>query len=441
MNCPECRKPLNPALSACSSCGIIVDEDVRKELGIYRLFSENIPIALQPQANNSKSSVQQVHYNQPIGKSFTSGINIKETSPTLIEFPNKNADLPEWRLKLQDAVKTRKDVLTASLPKPVVTKRRAATRGANALALDVYERAEPKTSSNPLLELAMQRIQNSRQKYALVAATKVIEQPILQQTATPVRAMPLPYLVPNLLPNNENHGFAKQKIETTSFDANTTETPTKVPRLIRIEESTLIDQANTPISMQPKIERIKTNKLPPLIPAKVSSSLGKVFSNGVMIEEIFAKNDEIADVEIFSETNENDDIPPFSMRTNSAIFDLIIGAFSSVILMLPFVMLGSNLFTMQGFFGFLGVFSLVMFLYLTISIGVYGRTFGMRLFSLEVINAADSEFPSFNQSAISSSIYLLSLALGGIGFIPAFFNEDRRATHDLLSGTIIVREL
>jgi uncharacterized RDD family membrane protein YckC len=435
MNCPECRKPLNPALSACSSCGIIVDEDVRRELGIYRLFSENIPIALQPQGN---SLMPQVHYNQPIGKSFTSGLNIKETSPTLVEFPNKNADLPEWRLKLQDAVKTRKDVLTSSLPKPIVSKRRAvATRGANAIAVDVYERTEPKASANPLLDLAMQRIENSRQKYALIEAAKIIEQPILQQTTTPVRSTPSPFLVPK----SENIGLPNEIIEAQNFDNNSSITANKVPRLIRIEESSLIDQANTPISMQPKIERIKTNKLPPLIPAKVSSSLGKIFSKGVMVEEIFARNEEVDAVETSPETVENDDIPPFSMRMNSAIFDLIIGAFFSVILMLPLVLLGNNLFTMQGFFGFLGVFSFVMFLYLTISISVLGRTLGMRLFSLEVINASDSDFPSFNQSAISSSVYLLSLALGGIGFIPVFFNEDRRATHDLLSGTIVVREL
>ena len=451
MNCPECRKPLNTSLSACSGCGLIVDEDVRNELGIYRLFPENSATISQINSRPSMPQVQgnsampSANYNQPIGKSYTSDLNTKETSPTLVEFPNKNANLPEWRLKLQEAVKTRKDVQTASLPKPIITKRRAvSTRGANALAVDVYERSEPKISANPLLDLAMQRIEKSRQKYALLESTKVIEQKIQQPVLAPIQAKPF-----HIVQNNINH----EEQSRSTFEANNFNnynelnevTANKVPRMIKIEESDLVNQANTPLSMQPKIERIKTNKLPALVPARVSSSLGKVFSNGEMIEEVLIKDEakiaEISKPVDNTESLENDDIPPFAMRVNSALFDLIIGAFLSVILLSPLVLIGKNLFTMEGFFGFLGVFSVVMFSYLTISIGMLGKTLGMRLFSLEVINAADSDFPSFNQSAISSSVYLLSLAFGGIGFLAIFFNDDRRAAHDLLSGTIVVREL
>ncbi len=451
MNCPECRKPLNDLLSACSGCGLIVDEDVRNELGIYRLFPENSatisqinsrPLMPQVQGNSAMSSA---NYNQPIGKSFTSDLNTKETSPTLVEFPNKNANLPEWRLKLQEAVKTRKDIQTANLPKPIITKRRAvSTRGSNALAVDVYERSDPKISANPLLDLAMQRIEKSRQKYALLESTKVIEQKIQQPVLAPVHVKPF-HIVQSKNNTEEQQGSNFKANNLNNYNALNEVVANKVPRMIKIEESDLVNQANTPLSMQPKIERIKTNKLPALVPARVSSSLGKVFSNGEMIEEVLIK-DEAKIVEISkpienTESLENDDIPPFAMRVNSALFDLIIGAFLSVILLSPLVLIGKNLFTMEGFFGFLGVFSVVMFSYLTISIGMLGKTLGMRLFSLEVINAADSDFPSFNQSAISSSVYLLSLAFGGIGFLAIFFNDDRRAAHDLISGTIVVREL
>jgi uncharacterized RDD family membrane protein YckC len=448
MNCPECKKPLNPSLSACSSCGLIVDEDVRNELGIYRLFPENIPTVLQKPTSSQPSNDQgnfamsQANYNQPIGKSYTSDITSKETSPTLVEFPNKNADLPEWRLKLQEAVKTRKDNQIASLPKPIVTKRRTvATRGANALAVDVYERAEPRTSSNPLLDLAMQRIEKSRKKYALLESAKIFEQKIQQPVVVPIKPKPL-QIVYGKTESLEQQKPLPDANSFNNFNDLTTQTANKVPRMIKVEENDLVNQANTPLSMQPKIERIKTNKLPALIPARVSSSLGKVFSNGEIIEEVLIKNEvKLEETPNYAETIENDDIPPFAMRLNSALFDLIIGAFLSVILLSPLVLIGKNLFTMDGFFGFLGVFSVVMFAYLTISIGMLGKTLGMRLFSLEVINASDSDFPSYTQSAISSSVYLLSLALGGIGFLAMFFNDDRRAAHDLLSGTIVVREL
>jgi uncharacterized RDD family membrane protein YckC len=442
MNCPECNKIVNSGSSACSACGLIVDENVRLELGIDRLFAPDKNVishsfVSQPQGN---IIVSQPISNSPTNQSHTSEIGSKETSPTLLGFPNKNMDLPEWRLKLQEAVKTRKEVQTANLPKPIVTRRRAATtRGSNALAIDVIERVQPRVSANPLLDLAIQRIERSRRMYAVAESTKLIEQKVLQPITIPVQnRAPLQFVSPKISNINQN----ASNFEISQLGEKNTQSQTKVPRMIRVEESELVENANLPATMKPKIERIKTNKLPPLVPARVSSSLGKIISNGKVIEEIKIKEETVAeDPTIFAESTENDDIPPFAMRVNSAIFDLIIGAFLSVILLSPLVLLGSNLFSVSGLFAFLGVFSVVMFAYLTISIGMLGKTLGMRLFSLEVINAEDDDFPSFNQSAISSSVYLLSLALGGIGFIAMFFNDDRRAAHDLLSGTIVVREL
>ena len=64
----------------------------------------------------------------------------------------------------------------------------------------------------------------------------------------------------------------------------------------------------------------------------------------------------------------------------------------------------------------------------------------MRLFSLELIDAEENQYPSLHQAAVHSSLFILSLAFAGVGFLPIFFNEERRAAHDLLSGTILVRE-
>jgi len=139
------------------------------------------------------------------------------------------------------------------------------------------------------------------------------------------------------------------------------------------------------------------------------------------------------------EVEEFEDCAPFAMRFNAGLFDLIIGSFTSLFLLAPF-MLSGNWLSTAGVFAFLATCSIVLFIYLTISIGVYGRTFGMRLFSLEIIDIETEDYPTFHQAAVSSSVYLLSLALGGIGFLSIPFNEDKRAVHDLLSGTLIVKE-
>jgi uncharacterized RDD family membrane protein YckC len=141
-----------------------------------------------------------------------------------------------------------------------------------------------------------------------------------------------------------------------------------------------------------------------------------------------------------AELEEFDDCAPFAMRFNAGLFDLIIGSFSSLFLLAPFMLLGGNWLSTAGFFAFLATCAIVMFVYMTTAIGLYGRTFGMRLFSLEIVDIETEDYPSFHQAAVSSAVYLLSLAIGGIGFLTVPFNEEKRAVHDLVSGTIIVKE-
>jgi uncharacterized RDD family membrane protein YckC len=90
---------------------------------------------------------------------------------------------------------------------------------------------------------------------------------------------------------------------------------------------------------------------------------------------------------------------------------------------------------------FAATWSFAMFLYLTIAIGMYGKTVGMRMFALELIDADENDYPTFHQAAVNSAVYLLTLPFLGAGFVPMLFNEEQRAAHDLAAGTIIVNEL
>lgn len=135
-----------------------------------------------------------------------------------------------------------------------------------------------------------------------------------------------------------------------------------------------------------------------------------------------------------------EDLAPISMRFNAGLLDLIIGAGASLLLLSPFIVSGGKWFTAPGLVAFVVTLAIVMFIYMTATIGLSGRTLGMKAFSLEMIDVEENEYPDFHQAALSSSLYLVSLALGGAGFVTAFFNSERRAVHDLLSGTVIVRE-
>ena len=218
---------------------------------------------------------------------------------------------------------------------------------------------------------------------------------------------------------------------------------------------------STDAKNQTKAEKFDTNKLLPL-PAKISSSFERRSSEPRKIEltedeilenahlpldskaihttnkaDVVAYNETLETVE---ETEESDDFAPIPLRFNAALFDLLIGSFLSLIMLSPFMLLNGRFFSFEGFFAFVATTSIVMFVYLTTTIGFLGRTFGMRLFSLEIIDIEENDYPSLHQAAVSSSVYLLSLALGGIGFLPMLVNSEKRAAHDLLSGTIVVKE-
>ena len=78
-----------------------------------------------------------------------------------------------------------------------------------------------------------------------------------------------------------------------------------------------------------------------------------------------------------------EEIAPFVFRFNAGLFDFIISAALSLVVLSPFMFLGGNWFTMQGLLAFVAACSIVMFLYITAAVGLIGRTLGMGLFSLE----------------------------------------------------------
>jgi uncharacterized RDD family membrane protein YckC len=138
--------------------------------------------------------------------------------------------------------------------------------------------------------------------------------------------------------------------------------------------------------------------------------------------------------------DEIDDLAPFSMRFGAGLFDMIISGFASMLLLSPLAFTTADWFTGGSILTVVGTLALVSFVYMSLSLGFYGKTMGMRLFSIELLDAVENEYPTLRLAAVNSAVFLLSLAFAGAGFATVFFNEERRALHDLLSGTILVRE-
>lgn len=450
MNCPACSRNLALTLSVCPSCGTMVKDSVREELATkISPLAKPFRTQIQEKPAAQKKLVQEkiekiaapVKISPPVEAILppaaiesapvsmqTAEITAKQTSPILVEFQSKNAVLPEWRLQLQNSVRRRGGGGQAE-NSPATYQKVLVTKGATALKAEPIEQAATAACANPTLENAMKRIEQSRQKYFAE------EKPKLAVVQSPPRNFP--YIVPNKPPEFSPDGEEKAG------------------------ESNSIAQPKTATHFSAaKPAKFDTNKLPPL-PKKVSSSFEKTMETPFVKPDILedksnfleiktdktprvAASQETAINEITGTTetaeDEGDDRAPMMSRFNAGFFDLLIGAFLSVILLAPFTLANGNLFTFQGLLAFLATCSIVMFIYLTTTIGMMGRTLGMKLFSLELVDIEENTYPSFHQAAVSSSVYIVSLALGGIGFLTLFLNDEKRAAHDLISGTIVVKE-
>ncbi|MEP6921057.1 MAG: RDD family protein [bacterium] len=83
-------------------------------------------------------------------------------------------------------------------------------------------------------------------------------------------------------------------------------------------------------------------------------------------------------------------------------------------------------------------FAVIGFLYFTVMTGMTGRTLGMRLFSLRIVDSRTGLIPTGSQSAGRAAIYLLSLLTLGVGSLYALLNPDRQTAHDRLSHTSVI---
>ncbi|MCO5141544.1 MAG: RDD family protein [Oligoflexia bacterium] len=94
----------------------------------------------------------------------------------------------------------------------------------------------------------------------------------------------------------------------------------------------------------------------------------------------------------------------------------------------------------QGYRIFQSFAHLVVYIsYFTISFWSYGKTIGKSFFKLSVVSEKDDEL-TFGQSLGRSFAYLLSGQLTlGIGFLLPLFREDKKALHDLLAKTKVIR--
>jgi uncharacterized RDD family membrane protein YckC len=91
-----------------------------------------------------------------------------------------------------------------------------------------------------------------------------------------------------------------------------------------------------------------------------------------------------------------------------------------------------------GLWGGLGLGAFLIVLYLYLWQVTTGRTPGMRLLGLRVIDLY-GEPPGVVRSAVRTLGYLVSLATLSLGFLWVAFDREKRGLHDWLAGTLVTK--
>ena len=124
-------------------------------------------------------------------------------------------------------------------------------------------------------------------------------------------------------------------------------------------------------------------------------------------------------------------------RLTSAVFDLIFcGMFTSAIAGAIYLT-GNSLRDPRALIVLGGAFVVVTFVYLTLMTALTGRTWGMRLLRMKVIDTKTGLIPTGGQSIGRSFVYLLSLATV-LGILTALFSREGYAVHDRFTRTAVI---
>lgn len=376
MKCPECGATLKKIAPKCNECGA----QLKKTSG---------PLA--------KPKSRQVE--------LTPTVTVKQAeprtqTPSLIEFPgiNRNA-LPEWRKELSERVRekherrAREAVLEGAGTATVAVDDTPAT----AAMLELLPQTEL-PPVNPIVEAALKRIERahlasssfSGGRVALATAVAYDE----PQAFAEVNEVALPSADLVSESDVESKPEKTHNLTVVPNPAATTEEPASITR----KPKRVIGETNDPALNY--LDTVPTALLVERREYVAASTLRRAFA---------------------------------------AIMDLLI----AFVLTAPLLAL-NNLTRLEwqnwrviAFSA--GSFLLVGFLYLTIVTAFTGRTMGMRLCALRIVDARNGLIPTGGQSAARASIYLLSLASGGILSLYVFLDREKNTLQDRFTRTAVIR--
>jgi uncharacterized RDD family membrane protein YckC len=339
---------------------------------------------------------------------------------TLIEFPGAGRSArPQWRKQLSERVReiqerrAREAEEAARRPQPEPSTEAAAPQ----LGL-VPQPDAPQI--NPLVAAALRRIERARQSYpppatrtrggggAATAVARVVEDEyqLESRTAPEQGQASVPALKPEKAPGEK-----------------TAEEAARERGLVVVPSA---PQPSAHTAEEASGQREKTVAV---------GRIDEQATDALVLESLGVQS-----TDALSEVEPYDDRAPLHKRLVAGIIDLLVVLFASSPFAAIIELTNGNWADVRVAASMGGILLVIMFLYLTASTALSGRTWGMSLVSLRPVDAATGMPPTTRQAVARSIFFMASLATAGLGLLYALFDAEGRAAHDHFSGTVVVRE-
>jgi uncharacterized RDD family membrane protein YckC len=409
----------------------------------------------------------------------------------LIEFPGTgraSANRPQWRKELSERVR---EIQLRRAREAALEAERAALRELEQATLEAEDEAETApipplglvasndaAPLNPLVVAALRRIERARQppprpraKASGGAAAAAVARVVEEHYEPPAEPAVAPAIVRQPLPRAAPIELASE-IEAMSLESanRTTEAPhpsgliivqsVQPPKIESLPESLLgtaapiVEAKETEASFAPPpAGAIPASVAPPaLAQANVESVVSPPLVEttnkpvprrvcaGVIDDNWLERREAEMHTSVKSSEESLDDRAPLAARFVGGVIDLVVITFIAS----PFaaiIELTSGAWSDLRVAGsMVGIVVTLMLLYMVVSTGLAGRTFGMWLLSLRIVDVRTAMVPATGQSVRRAVAYTMSLAAFGLGFLYALLDAEGRAAHDHLSGTMVVRD-
>src|SRR2546423_3232181 len=412
-----------------------------------------------------------------------------QTNSTLIEFPGVNRNRPAWRKELSERFRE----IQQRRAREAALEGEEAQSDAAEQAEAEYKRAAPRAKPteptkqlglvptpdeqemNPIVAAALRRIERARREspplarqgsgrgHAATAAARVVEEQTEQFAEQ----------APAHVRRNENSGAHAKRAAQRAERADAEGTPARPSTLAVVppkqspkaepksepafvEETSVAAEAKSSahVAAPAEVEKktspsaettthvaAQSHSQPVATQAQAQSASRQPRHIAGVIDDFYLERQGLdALPKVAKPEMSYDDRAPRVRRLAAASVDLLVVAFLCAPFAAAIELTIGNWGDPRVFGSMGGVVAVVMFLYHTCSVALAGRTWGMALCSLRVVDSRTALVPTTGQCARRALAYILSLATAGLGILYSLFDAERRTAHDILSGTVIVKQ-